>query len=146
MKDNMWIVFSLLAALSMAIVVTLSKAGIKDVDSSLGFAIQSVMIIIIAWTVVLSQGKLAGIEKIDRRSWIFLATAGVITCMSSLLSFHALKIGEASRTSSLDKIALVFSVLFAVVFLKERVNWQVIAGVVLMAAGAVMIALARKGS
>ena len=140
----MWIVFSLMAALSMGIVVTLSKAGIKDVDSSLGFALESVMIIIIAWAVVLAQGKLAGIEKIDRRSWMFLGAAGVMTCVSSLCSFHALKIGEASRTSSFDKVALVFSVLFAVFFLKERVNWQIIVGVLLMAAGAVVIALARK--
>ncbi len=146
MKSNMWVVFSLLAALATAIVVTLSKAGIKNVDSTVAFAIESVLIIIVAWSVVLGQGKLPELGKIDMQSWIFLIIAGIITCVSSLFSFHALKIGEAARTSSLDKVALVFSVTFAVLFLKEKINWQVIAGVVLMAAGAVVIAFARKTS
>jgi bacterial/archaeal transporter family protein len=140
----MWILFSLLAALATAIVVTLSKVGIKNVDSSLGFAIQSVLIVIVAWSVVIGQGNLSDLNRIDRRSWIFLGIAGVVTCLSSLLSFRALKLGDASRTSSLDKVSLVFSVLLAVFFLKEKVNWQVILGVVLMGAGAVIIAIARE--
>lgn len=140
----MWIVFALLAALSTAIVVTLSKAGIKNVDSTVGFAIESVLIIIIAWSVVAAQGKLADIGKIDKQAWIFLIIAGVITCFSSLFSFRALKLGDASRTSSLERVALVFSILFAVIFLKERINWQVIVGAVLMAAGAIIISAAPK--
>jgi len=140
----MWILFSLLAALTAAVVVILSKAGIKNVDSSLAFAIQSVLIVIVAWSVVIGQGNLSDLNRIDRRSWIFLGIAGVVTCLSSLLSFRALKLGDASRTSSLDKVSLVFSVLLAVFFLKEKVNWQVILGVVLMGAGAVVIAMARE--
>jgi transporter family protein len=140
----MWILFSLLAALATAVVVTLSKAGIKNVDSSLAFAIQSVLIVIVAWSVVIGQGNLSDLNRIDRRSWIFLGIAGVVTCLSSLLSFRALKLGDASRTSSLDKVSLVFSVLLAVFFLKEKVNWQIIVGVVLMGAGAIVIAMARE--
>lgn len=140
----MWILFSLLAALASALVVTLSKAGIKNVDSSLAFAIQAVLILIVSWGVVISQGNLPDLARIDRRAWIFLTIAGVITCVSSLLSFRALKLGDAARVSSLDKVSLVFSVILAVVFLKEKVNWQVILGVVLMGAGAVIIALARE--
>jgi transporter family protein len=140
----MWILFSLLAALATAVVVTLSKAGIKNVDSSLAFAIQSVLIVIVAWSVVIGQGNLSDLNRIDRRSWIFLGIAGVVTCLSSLLSFRALKLGDASRTSSLDKVSLVFSVLLAVFFLKEKVNWQIIVGVVLMGAGAIVIAVARE--
>jgi transporter family protein len=140
----MWILFSLLAALATAVVVTLSKVGIKNVDSSLGFAIQSVLILIVSWSVVISQGHLQELSRIDRRSWIFLGVAGVVTCLSSLLSFRALKLGDASRTSSLDKVSLVFSVLLAVIFLKEKVNWQIILGVVLMGVGAIVIALARE--
>lgn len=136
----MWIVFSLLAALSAATVVTLSKIGIKNIESSVGFAIQSVLIVLVAWSVVIFQGHLGELERIDRRSWMFLVAAGVVTCMSSLFSFQALKMGEASRTSSFDKVSLVFSVILAVVFLKEKVNWQLIVGTVLMGAGAIFIA------
>ena len=109
----MWILFSLLAAVATAIVVTLSKAGIKNVDSSLAFAIQSVLILIVSWGVVISQGTLSDVARIERRVWIYLILAGIVTCVSSLLSFRALKIGDASRVASLDKVSLVFSIILA---------------------------------
>ena len=140
----MWIVFALLAALTAGTVVTLSKAGIKNVDSSLAFAIQSVLILVISWGVVIVQGNLPDVSRIDRRVWIYLISAGVLTCLSSLLSFHALKIGNASQVSPLTNFSLVFAVIMAAVFLKEKLSWQVIAGAVLMAAGAILIAVARK--
>ena len=140
----MWIIFAVLAALSAAIVVTLSKAGIKDIDSSLGFAIESVLIIIVAWTVVAVQGNLGGISKITGRTWTFLIIAGVVTCLSSLFSFYALKLGVASRVAPIQQSSLVLSIIFAVIFLKEKINAQMVVGALLMAAGAVIIALAKK--
>lgn len=82
--------------------------------------------------------------EIDRRTWLFLIAAGVITCLSSLFSFQALKMGHASRTSSFDKISLVFSILLAAFFLKEKITWQVVLGATLMAGGAVLIAFTRE--
>ena len=139
----MWIVFSLLAALAAAVVVTLSKAGIKNVDSSLAFAIQSVLIVVVAWSVVAWQGNLPDVSGIDRRSWLFLIAAGVITCISSLLSFRALSLGNASQVSPLDKVSLIFAIALAAVFLKEKVSWQVLVGAGLMVIGAVVIAMAK---
>lgn len=142
----MWIVFSLLAAISAAIVVTLSKAGIKNVDSNLAFAVQSVLIVLVAWSVVAYQGNLPDVTRIDRRSLIFLVIAGIVTCLSSLFSFQALKLGNASRVSPLDKVSLVFSIILAIIFLKEKVNWQVIVGALLMAAGALFIAFSKPSA
>ena len=140
----MWILFSLLAALATAIVIILSKVGIKDLDSGVAFAIQSVMILIVSWSIVIGRGQLAELARIERRVWVYLILAGIVTCLSSLLSFRALKLGDAARTSSLDKVSLVFSMILAIVFLKEKVNWQVILGAALMAIGAILIAVARK--
>lgn len=64
--------------------------------------------------------------------------------MSSLLSFKALKLGEASRTSSLERLSLVFAIALAVIFLKEKPTWQVYLGAALMAAGAVLIAVGKE--
>lgn len=140
----MWIIFSLMAALTAAIVVTLSKVGVKDIEPSVAFAIQAILIVSVSWGVVAWQGHLGQVAEIDRRTWFFLIAAGVLTCASSLFSFQALKMGLASRTSSFDKISLVFSIALAVFFLKEKVTWQLVAGAVLMAGGAVLIAFSEE--
>ncbi|RSK44377.1 EamA family transporter [Hymenobacter perfusus] len=140
----MWVVFSLLAALSAAVVVTLSKVGVKNVESSVAFAIQSVLIVTVAWSVVAWQGHLGQVQQIEGRTWLFLIAAGIITCASSLFSFQALKLGQASRTASFDKISLVFSILLAFFFLKEKITWQVILGATMMAGGALLIAFTKE--
>jgi transporter family protein len=139
----MWIVFALLAAVVSATVVTLSKAGVKNVSPSLAFAIQAVLIIVVSWGTVVWEGLLPEIGKIERKSWVFLIAAGVLTATSSLLSFRALSLGDASRVSPITNVALVFSVLLAAVFLKEKLTWQVVLGAVLMVSGAIVIALAK---
>ena len=141
--ECMWIVFALLAALVAATVVTLSKAGIRNVPPSLAFAVQSVLIIAVAWGTVLWQGLLPQVTKIDRKSWVFLIAAGILTAASSLLSFRALSLGDASRVSPLTNVTLVFSVALAAIFLKEKLTWQVVAGAALMAGGALLIATAK---
>ncbi|QHT67358.1 EamA family transporter [Rhodocytophaga rosea] len=142
----MWIVFALLAALSAAIVVILSKVGIKNLDSSLGFAIQSLPILLVSWSVVIFQGNLADVTRLEKRTWIYLIIAGILTCVSSLLTFRALKLGNASQVSPLERISLVFVIILSIIFLKERVNWQIILGAVLMAAGAILITLAGSAT
>lgn len=141
----MWILFALLSAFTAAIVVVLSKAGIKNIDSSLGFAIQAVLILIVSWSVVLFQGKHSEMAKIDSQTWIFLIVAGVVTTLSSLFTFRALKLGDAAAVSPLERLSLVFAIIFAAIFLKERITWQVILGATLMATGAIIIAVAKKG-
>lgn len=139
----MWVIFSLLAALSAAVAITLSKAGVKKVDPHLAFAIQSVLILIVSWSVVFYQKRITEVTDIDKRAWIFLITAGIVTCLASLFQFSALKRGDASMVSSLERMSLVFAIIFAVLFLKEELNWKVIVGAVLMIGGAVMIGFSR---
>jgi len=141
MKNFMWIVFALMAAVTSAVVVVLSKAGIKQVNSSLVFAIQSVLILIVSWGVVTWQGNLPDVAHIEKRVWVYLVLAGIITCVSSLLGFYALSLADASRVSPLERLSLVFAIVLAFFFLNEKVNWQVILGAVLMAAGAIIIAV-----
>ena len=131
----------MLAAISAASVVTLSKSGIKNVPPSLAFAIQAVLIIVISWGTVLWEGLLLKIGKVDRKSWVFLVVAGVLTAASSLLSFRALSLGNASRVSPVTNVSLVFSVALAALFLKRKLTWQVIVGAALMAGGAILIAM-----
>ena len=137
----MWLVFALLAAVTAASVVTLSKAGIKNVPPSLAFSIQAVLIILVSWGTVLWEGLLPEIGKVDRKSWLFLIGAGVLTAASSLFSFRALSLGNASRVSPITSMSLVFAVVLAALFLKEKLTWQIIVGAALMAGGAILIAV-----
>ena len=142
----MWIVFSLLAAFTAAVVVTLTKLGVQRVAPTLAFAIQAVLILLVSWTVVIARGGLPELAQIDRRSAIFLVVAGVLTTLSSLFSFQAIKLGPAAQAGTLDKVSLVFILLLSAFVLKEKISWQIIAGAGLMLIGAVTIALSRTGT
>lgn len=142
----MWIVFSLLAAFTAAVVVTLTKLGVQRVAPTLAFAIQAVLILLVSWTVVIARGGLPELAQIDRRSAIFLVVAGVLTTLSSLFSFQAIKLGPAAQAGTLDKVSLVFILLLSAFVLKEKLSWQIIVGAGLMLIGAVTIALSRTGT
>src|SRR3954470_22217900 len=96
-------VYTLLAALAGALMATLTKAGLKAVDSNVGLAVQSVLILLIAWGAVACQGNLRQLGELDRRSWTYLLLAGAVTAVSSLLLYRALKLGKASRVVPLDR-------------------------------------------
>jgi transporter family protein len=138
---SIWIIFALLAAISAASVVTLSKVGIKNVPPSLAFAIQAVLIILVSWGTVLWEGRLPEIGKVGRKSWVVPVVAGVLTAVSSLLSFRALSLGNASRVSPITNVSLVFAVALAALFLKEKLTWQIVVGAALMTGGAILIAV-----
>jgi transporter family protein len=136
----MWVLFSLTAAVFAALVVVLSKAGIQKVNPVMVFGIEAVCMMLITWSIIFIKGLQKELLTIDRRIWLFLLIAGILTTFSSLASFHSLKVGHASRTASFEKISLVFSVILSVIFLKDKFNWQIMVGVLLMVAGTLFIA------
>src|SRR5207245_429700 len=105
----MWVVYALLAAVAGAVLVTLTKVGLKNVDNSLALAVQSLLILVIAWGAVAVRGQLAEIGNIDRKAWIYLSLAGVVTSASYLLLFQALKLGDVSRVAPLDRLSLALA-------------------------------------
>jgi bacterial/archaeal transporter family protein len=143
-KNVMWILFALLAALAGAVVAILTKVGLKNVDSNLGMAVQSVLILVICWGVVMVQGNLGDVAGIDWKAWVCLLLAGVITSASYLLLFKALKLGEASRVVPVDRLSLIIAILLGAIFLKEKLTVQVMLGGGLMTVGALLIACAGK--
>ncbi|WP_231489788.1 EamA family transporter [Pedobacter sp. Leaf170] len=141
----MWIIWALLAALSAALVVVLTKAGLKNVDSSLAFAIQAVLILAITWMVVLFQGNFSEVKSIEKNAWIFLIAAGIFTTLSTLFSYKALSSGPASYVVPIERLSLVVAIVLSVIFLKEKLTWQLVVGGVVMVSGAILIALSEPG-
>lgn len=137
----MWILWAVLAAISAALVIVLTKAGLKNVDSSLAFAIQAVLILLITWSVVLYQGNFSEWKTIEKNAWIFLLAAGVCTTLSTLFSYKALSLGKASYVATIERSSLVIAIVLSIIFLKEKLTWQIAVGGAVMIAGAVLIAL-----
>ncbi|RZK81035.1 MAG: EamA family transporter [Pedobacter sp.] len=137
----MWIVWAVLAALSAALVIVFTKVGLKNVDSSLTFAIQAILILAITWTVVVYQGNIVELKDIDKKAWIMLGLAGVATTLSTLFSYKALSLGPAAMVVTIERTSLVFTLVLSVIFLKEKITWQLVTGGALILSGAVLIAL-----
>ena len=136
----MWVLFSLAAAICAAIVIILSKAGVSKLDPTLVFGLQAICIVVVTWSIIFARRMHHQLASMDRKTWMILIGAGILTTASSLFSFHSLKIGHASRTSSFEKISLVFSAILAIVFLKDKLNWQLVVGIMLMMSGVIFIA------
>lgn len=141
----MWILWAVLAAISAGLVIVLTKAGLKNVDSSLAFAIQAIFIVLITWAVVLVQGNFSDWKSIEKNAWIFLVAAGICTTLSTLFSYKALSMGPASYVATIERTSLVIAIVLSIVFLKEKLSWQIIVGATVMIAGAVLIALSDSG-
>jgi transporter family protein len=140
----MWIVWAILAAVSAALVTVLTKAGLKNVDSSLAFALQSVFILSITWGIVMWQDTLGDIKDIDMKAWLLLSLAGVATTASTLFSFKALSLGPASFVTTVERSSLVIAIVLSVIFLKEKLTWQLVVGAVMIISGAVLIAFSES--
>lgn len=142
----MWLIFAILAAITAALAVIFSKAGLKNIDPNVGFALQAILILIISWSAVWFQKAAANFGKIDKRTWIFIACAGAATCFSSLFQFKALKDGPAGAVTSIERSSLVLTVILAFFFLKEKITWQLAVGALMIIGGAVLIAVAQGNS
>ena len=132
-----------LSAIFAALTSILAKIGIKDVNSNLATAIRTVVILIFAWGIVFFQGTGKEIGSISRNSLLFLVLSGLATGLSWLFYFRALQIGEASKVVPIDKLSLVLTIIFAMIFLKEKVSLQIFLGAGLMTIGTIIISLAK---
>ena len=142
----MWFVFALIGAVLAAISVTFTKAGLEKVNPFLAFAIEAVLILVISWSTVFFAKATEDFGKIDKRAWLFLLGAGVATTLASIFQFKALKEGHAAAVSSIDRSSIIFTVLLASFFLKEKLTWQSLVGAGLIIAGAAFISLGKEGT
>ena len=137
-----WIFWALLSALFAAATAVLAKIGVAHVDSNLATAIRTTVVLVFAWAIAISLGKHGEIRQVDGRAWLFLTLSGLATGLSWLCYFRALQLGPASRVAPLDKLSVVLVMVFAVIFLGEKLSPAALVGGGLIAAGAVVMVLA----
>lgn len=139
-----WLHWSLLSALFAGLTAILAKVGVTGVDSNLATAVRTAVILIFAWAIAFATTKPSAIWDFSGRTWAFLALSGVATGLSWLCYFRALQLGEASRVAPIDKLSVVFVIVLAAVFLKEKITLQHLAGGLLIVAGAIVLAWQTK--
>jgi bacterial/archaeal transporter family protein len=136
-----WFYWSLLSALFAAATAILAKLGVAGINSNLATAVRTSVVFVLAWGIALSAVPFSSVREISRRTMFFLVLSGLATGLSWVCYFRALQIGEASRVAPVDKLSVVFVLLFAALFLGERMNVTTVAGALLIAAGAMVLAL-----
>ena len=136
-----WLVWSLLSAGFAAFTAVLAKKGVAGVDSNLATAVRTSVVVVFTWLLAILTRTAAPFQHFTQRTWIFLALSGLGTGLSWLCYFRALQLGEASRVAPIDKLSVVFVILLATLFLGEKLTVGKGVGVVLIAAGAIAIAL-----
>lgn len=136
-----WFILSLFSALFAALVTIFAKIGLASVSPNLVAVIRSIFVVL----TLLGFGFVSG--GLNSFSWnlfgtkegIFVILSGIAGAVSWLFYFWALKTGNASQVASVDKLSLVFIVIFSAIFLTEKITWQAILGVIFMVLGALLI-------
>lgn len=134
-KNRRWLMFALLSAIFASLTSILGKIGINNINSNLGTAIRTIIVLIMAWIVVFVTKSNKEIKKIDKRSLKFIILSGITTGLSWLCYYRALQDGYASVVVPLDKFSIVFTVVFSYIFLKEKLNKKAFLGFLLIILG-----------
>lgn len=129
------LVYAMFSAVFAALTSIFGKIGIEDVESNLGTAIRTVVVLLMAWILVFVEKKQSEIKNIDKKSWLFLVLSGFTTGGSWLCYYGALKNGPASIIAPIDKLSIVVTVAFSYIILKEKLSKKAFLGLVLIVAG-----------
>lgn len=134
-KNYLWIFYAALSAVFASLTAILGKIGITGVESNLGTAIRTVVVLIMIWLIVLMQKKHKEIKDIDRRSWLFIGLSGLATGLSWLCFYNALQQGPVSAVIPIDKLSILVTVTFSYFVLKEKLNKLPLIGLILIVIG-----------
>lgn len=133
--NHAWLAYALGSAVFASLTSILGKVGIEGVESNLGTAIRTIVVLIMAWLVVFVTKKQNTIKNIDTKSWMFLILSGFATGGSWLCYYRALQDGPASVVVPIDKLSIVVTIAFSYLFLKEKLTQKSAFGLILIVAG-----------
>ncbi|UJW73890.1 EamA family transporter [Rhizobium sp. SL42] len=136
-----WQFWAFLSAVFAALTAIFGKVGVAGVNSDLATLIRTVVIIVVLTGIVAATGQWQAPSTIAARTWIFLGLSGLATGASWLCYYRALKLGDASRVAPIDKLSIVFVAVFALLFLGEKLSLGAWAGIAMIGAGTIMVAV-----
>ena len=138
-QGHAWMIYAILAAVFAALTSILAKVGISGVESNLGTAIRTGVVLLMAWGIVLSRGKQKQLKTIDKKELVFIGLSGLATGASWLCYYYAIQNGEVSVVVPIDKLSIVVTVIFSYVVFHEKLSKKAFAGLGLMVVGTLLM-------
>ncbi len=140
-RSASYLVWAMASALLASLTSILGKIGISGVESNLGTAIRTAVVLLMAWTVVLVTGKAGTVKDIPGRELGFICLSGLATGASWLCFWRAMQDGPASAVVPIDKLSILVTAGFARVVFKERLSRKAALGLALIVAGTLLLAI-----
>lgn len=136
-----WLIFALLSAVFAAATSILAKVGIEGVNSNLATAIRTCVVLVMAWLIVFCKRETKFVKELKFKHVIFLILSGIATGASWLCYYYALQHGQVSVVVPIDKLSILITVIFSVIFFKERPSIKAWIGLALLTVGTVLMAV-----
>ena len=139
-KNRAWMIYALLSAVFAALTSVLAKLGISGVESNLGTAIRTVVVLVMAWGIVFAKGKHKELGRLDKKEFLFISLSGIATGVSWLCYYYALQKGVISVVVPIDKLSILVTVAFSYIVFKEKLSKKAFIGLSLMVIGTLLMA------
>lgn len=136
-----WLLYAIASAVFASLTSILGKVGIENVDSNLGTAIRTIVVLIMAWVMVFVTKKQNPLRHISKKELFFICLSGVATGASWLCFYAALQQGQASVVIPIDKLSILVTVLFSWIVFHERLSKKALAGLLLLTVGTLVMLL-----
>ena len=130
-----WMLYAFGSAIFASLTAILGKIGIQGVESNLGTAVRTGVVLVMAWAMVLVTGRAKEVRQVPGREMIFICLSGIATGASWLCYYHALQDGPASVVAPIDKLSILVTVAFSYLVFRERLTRRSGLGLVLIVAG-----------
>ena len=134
-----WLIYALLSAFFASLTTILGKIGIEGVESNLGTAIRTAVVIVMSFIMVAFTGKTGEIRKIDKKELGFILLSGLSTGASWLCYYKALQDGEAGIVVPIDKLSILVTIAFSYIVFKERLSKKAMLGLVMIVFGTLVL-------
>ena len=139
-RGRSWMIYAILAAVFAALTSILAKVGISGVESNLGTAIRTGVVLVLSWGIVFARKKHTGLRSIDKTELLFICLSGIATGASWLCYYYAIGHGDVSVVVPIDKLSILVTVAFSYIVFKEKLSKKAFLGLALMVAGTLLMA------
>lgn len=136
-----WLPYAVASAVFAALTSILAKVGITGVESNLGTAIRTGIVLVMAWGIVFAKGKQSELKAVDKKELLFIALSGLATGASWLCYYYAIQNGIVSVVVPIDKMSILVSIAFSYVVFHEKLSKKAFIGLLLMVSGTMVMAV-----